>query len=185
MVEQYGRWPPIYDAEDLANAIADLAGRPDLETVFFDSVTSGGPYCQGDVLQLSSGAPVIDADGEPTLVGDFKYWLAIGNTCDFDRELADVAWTQIVPLVDVSAANAEQLAALRAYRPSRRFFVPPWPDLRGGQGYAADLLLPAALHKQAIGSKALVVARVSRQAWALLHGCLIRFLARDDGRFAP
>jgi len=184
-VEQYGKWPPIYDAEDLANAIADLAARSDLEAVFFDPVTSGGPYCQGDVLQLTSGAPVIDTDGGPNLVGEFKYWLAIGNTCDFERELADVAWTQIVPLRDVSTANAEQLATLRAYKPSRRFFVPPWPGLPDGEQYAADLLLPVALHKQAIGSAAQVVARVSRQAWALLHGCLIRFLARDDGRFAP
>lgn len=184
-MEEYGRWPPIYDAEDLADAIADLAGRPDLEAVFFASPTNGGLFCQGDVLQLTSGAPVIDADGVANLVGEFKYWLAIGNTCDFDRVLADVAWTQIVPLRDVSAANAEQLSALRAYQPSRRFFVPPWPGLPHGEQYAADLLLPVALHKQAVGSAAQVVARISRQAWALLHGCLIRFLARDDGRFAP
>lgn len=184
-MEPYGRWPPVYDAEDLARAIAALAGRPDIETVFFDSPATGGDFCQGDVLQIVSGAPVIDADGTPTIVGDFKYWLAIGNTCDFARDLSDVAWTQIVPLRDVSAATIAQLAALRSYQPSRQFFVPSWPGLPPAERYAADLLIPVALSKQAIGTTAKVVARISRPAWALLHGCLIRFLARDDGRFAP
>ena len=57
-MESYGRWPPIYDAEDLANTITLMAGRADLESVFFDSPAKGGAYCQGDVLQLASGAPV-------------------------------------------------------------------------------------------------------------------------------
>jgi hypothetical protein len=53
-----------------------------------------------------------------------------------------------------------------------------------GRSFAADFLRPVALHKGAVGSSARVVARMTREAWILLHGCLIRFLCRDDGRFA-
>jgi hypothetical protein len=28
-----------------------------------------------------------------------------------------------------------------------------------------------------------VVARLQFPAWALLHACIVRYLARDDGRF--
>jgi hypothetical protein len=42
------------------------------------------------------------------------------------------------------------------------------------------------LHRAALrGDDTHVVARMSRLGWVLLHSCLVRFLARDDGRFDP
>ena len=178
------RWPPVYEPEELTRIIDDLAHRPDLEAAFYEPVSElTGPYCQGDVLSLGSGVPVLTADGMAEEIGDFEYWLGIGNTCDFARPLADVEWTQVVPLVDLREATADQLAAFRSYKPSRRFFVPPWPGLVGNRAFAADFLRPVALHRNAVGGAATVVARMSRSAWVLLHGCLIRFLCRDDGRY--
>ena len=69
------------------------------------------------------------------------------------------------------------------YRLSRAFYVPDWRGTRPEPVLAADFLRPVALHKGAIGNQATVVGRVSQLGWMLLHACLVRFLARDDGRF--
>lgn len=179
------RWPPIYDADTLAEAIEASFLKTQLEASFYDpDLERAGRYCQGDVLSLPRGVPVIDSDGAPQEIDEFEYWLGIGNTCDFDRAIENVAWTQIVPLLDLKDATSEQLKAFQAYRTSRQFYVPPWPGGDSSRVFAADFLRPVAIHKGAIGTHARVVARLSREGWILLHGCLIRFLARDDGRFA-
>jgi hypothetical protein len=52
--------------------------------------------------------------------------------------------------------------------------------------HVADLLMPVAIDKRAFAEPerpATVQARLSRAAWILLNACLVRFLARDDGRY--
>ena len=41
------------------------------------------------------------------------------------------------------------------------------------------------VHKSVFPEHARVVARMQYAAWVLLHSCLVRFLARDDGRHEP
>lgn len=180
-----GRWPPIYDAEDLKRQISELASRDDLGAVLFErDLERGGPACQGDVLRFEAGIPVLDEDANPAVMGDTEYWLLTGNTCDFARSVSEVPWTQVVPLVSVGTSLPPgSLAALRRYRTNRRFYIPPWPRSPDAEHRVADLLTPVALHKSALGAHARVVARLSFLGWVLLHACLIRFLARDDGRF--
>jgi hypothetical protein len=172
------RWPPIYDAEGLAATI-DAIVRDDRRPDFYAPSSNGGACCQGDVLRLDSGVPVIEADGQVVEIDDFSHWLVIGNTCDFDR--SEVVWTQVVPVTVLDRAPPAELAA---YRGSRRFFLPSW-DGSAPYGAAADFQRPVALAKSAVGASATVVARLSRPGWVLLHSCLVRFLARDDGRFDP
>ena len=68
------------------------------------------------------------------------------------------------------------------------FYVPAWSGAVADQFYAADFLRPVPVDKEAFaqesgGQRAVVVARLSRVAWILLNACLVRFLARDDGRY--
>jgi len=92
------RWPPVYDAEDLASTISRL-GKVTGDMGLYGPTTTGPEFCQGDIVSLQSGLPVLDADGEPVVLDpDFEHWLVIGNTCDFSRESADVPWTQLVPI---------------------------------------------------------------------------------------
>jgi len=176
-----GRWPPVYDADGLTRQI-DRAALDLRSLQFFDLVLRDDPkLCCGDVLQLDCPVPAINADGEPVVSDGSGFWLTVGNTCDFDRGVTDVTWTQIVPLVQVDAAS-ERVSELLEYKAYRRFYVPPWPSHE--HRYLADFLRPVALHRDAIGAKATVVARMTEHAWVLLHSCLIRFFARDDGRFA-
>lgn len=196
MVVTGERWPPVYDAEDLVREIKRLTERPDLATAFYEwrrdrSTIMVDDVCQGDVVELASEVPVILEDGQPGVVEHpDRVWLVIGNTCDFDRELEDVRWTQIVPIHDVGAASElrdSELAALRRYTQSRVFHVPPWSGRLEQRVYYADLLCPVAVDKRVLRGPdpaGLVQARMTRAAWALLNACLVRFLARDDGRYA-
>lgn len=175
-----GRWPSICDADDLSRQIDKAA--LDLRTVqFYDLILREDPLlCCGDVLQLDCPVPTIDGDGEPVISDGSGLWLAIGNTCDFDRDRSQVIWTQVVPLEPVTA-DSGRVSELLLYKAYRRFYLPPWPS--HNRSYLADFLRPVALHRDAIGRKATVVARMTMPAWVLLHSCLIRFIARDDGRF--
>lgn len=178
------RWPPVYDAEGLKAYISKLAStEADLHKVFYaPSKTDGGAYCQGDVLELEMGIPCIDESG-PLIDGTSRYWLVVGNTCDFHRE--DAGWTQVVPVDQLSLSDPEvkqTLPAARAYSYARHFFLPAWPGAPEGVLLSANFLRVVSVSKVGI-TRFQVVARMTRGSWALLHSCLVRFLARDDGRF--
>lgn len=178
------RWPPIYDARDLASQIHELVISGRLEKEFYD--LQGEPVlCQGDIFRLVAPLPVIDELGEATALDDVEYWMAIGNTCDFSRSIEDVCWTQLIPIFDLtelSAVSAQDLHKLRTYQPFRKFYVPPWRSDLLGRLLVVDFTRPIAVHKKAIFDVATLERRLSHYAWILFHSCLIRFLARDDGR---
>jgi hypothetical protein len=185
------RWPPVYDADGLIKMIEELAARSDLAAAFYDwradrSMTPVNDVCQGDIVELPADVPVIGEDGAPiALEHPAGVWLVIGNTCDFDRSVTDARWTQLVPLVDLGGDDFPNGPALKRYMTSRAFYVPAWADGVVGRCCVADLLRPVAVDKRVFASgKARVLARVTRAAWVLLNACLVRFLARDDGRYA-
>jgi hypothetical protein len=179
-----GRWPPIYDANQLQKLIRDLVATNDLAMLLYaGSINEGGLICQGDIVRMPCSLPFVDEDCEPsTTEVESEYWLVVGNTRDFDRDIATIPWTQVVP-IDDRTPTAEQLDGFVRYKPSRTFFLPPWEHALGGKHFTADLATPATVHKKALLNHGQVVARLSRQGWVLLHSCLVRFLCRDDGRF--
>lgn len=190
------RWPPVYDADDLQAQIKQLSRRPDLGDAFYEwrrdrSQQVIADVCQGDVIELMSEVPLLVADGQPsTMEHPDVAWLVIGNTCDIERVITDVRWTQIVPIYALGRRDeisANSMAAIQRYTQSRTFHVPEWSAVRRSQVYTADLLRPVTVDKRALhgpGAPAIVQARLSRAAWILLNACLVRFLARDDGRYA-
>lgn len=195
MVEKGERWPPVYDLDDLVAEIKKLVARPDIETSFYDwrldrAMEAVEDVCQGDLLELQCEVPVILEDGSPGIVEHPDgIWLVIGNTCDISRPASQTPWTQIVPVISlglVKELSHTQVDAARKYTQSRSFFVPPWSPASQAHIHHADFLRPVALDKGVLGAqpaKAIVQARMSRAAWILLNACLVRFLARDDGRY--
>jgi hypothetical protein len=98
---------------------------------------------------------------------------------------ADEVRSMIAPLVALAEpVPDEQLRALRRYEYSRQFYVPAWPDAAQPKNHLVDFMKIVTIEKAAFREDcARVVARLQFPAWALLHACLVRYLARDDGRF--
>lgn len=182
------RWPPVYDFEGLKEEIDRLRLHPDVVGQFYEwrrdrSTVLLDDVCQGDVLSLAEGIPILDADGPAVLEHVTEHWMVIGNTCDFER---NVAWTQLVPIEEPPLLTVDERAAATSYKQSRRFFLPSWRADAETRTYVADLVRPVTADKALfLGSapRARVEARLGRAAWHLLNACLVRFLARDDGRY--
>lgn len=181
-----GRWPSIADRDDLTQVISRILNAgAEFEARFFQTGDFvGGFACQGDVVQLKSAAPCIDATGTAIVTdATYEHWMIVGNTCDMYRD--DETRSLIAPLVTLADPVAEDhLRALRQYEYSRQFYVPPWPQAAIAQHQLVDFMQLVTIEKAAFRDDcARVVARLQFPAWALLHACLVRFLARDDGRF--
>lgn len=179
------RWPPVYDFLELEDQIRRIA-RSEVPGKDFWSNWDDPIPCQGDVVRLRSGVPLIDSDGQPTVLGEFEHWLLIGNSCDFSRDLTEVPWSQVLPIVALAPEllRPEDVEKLRSYAISRRFFLPPWSEADAGRIHFADFQRPVTVDKRLLLNGVQRCARVSRSGWVLLHCCLVRFLARDDGRHA-
>lgn len=179
-------WPAAYDADDLSSLIESVRDRRSHPN-FFDLTPTVARRCQGDVLVLESEIPLIDQQGIPaTTSHEGGLWLVIGNTCDFERDIDDLPWTQIVPIIPIGIdddVDQELLNDFRMYRTSRHFYIPDWTGGNPTFHHIAEFSMPVTVDKRAILG-ASVEARLSRSAWILLNACFVRFLARDDGRFA-
>lgn len=177
------RWPPIYDASSLANAIESFVEAADFSS-FYDPAVRGPSVCQGDVIRLPCEIPLISDEGAPIADDAAEYWLVIGNTCDFERRRPADKWTQLVPIIDFGTElNAEQRASAQRYQTFRAFYVPPWKSQVEARCHVADFLRTVAAEKGVFEEVATVEARMTLSSWVLLHSCLVRFLCRDDGRF--
>lgn len=179
------RWPPVYDADELKQVIRDLASSNDISKSFYSRRSSGKPF-QGDIIELNTSLPMIWSDGQPAVHGTFQYWLVIGNTCDLHRNHEDVEFTQIVPIISIDSVLVNERYDQNdflTYAYSRRFYLPSWESELDSSFSFADFLRPVTVHKNAIIDHASIKATMNQHSWLLLHSCLVRFLARDDGRF--
>lgn len=180
------RWPTVYDAAELVAQIKALSEKGALFDSFYSAEPANVQWCQGDVVSdLPLEIPVLNATGVAVIENlHLSGWLLLSNTCDLDRPLTLVEWAQAVPIFDLGGdddISISELEALRRYQLARRFYVPDWDDASPRSHYMADLTMPATISREALrGARRL--ARLSTTGWILLHSCLVRFLARDDGR---
>jgi len=182
VVEQ--RWPPIYDADDLKKTIRRIVEAPAYEKLLYEQHHTLNSFFQGDVVKLDAPFPLIGPEAEPVLDEPPPYWAVIGNTCDFDRPSSEVPVTQLIPVFELGTMKSlgtDMIRDLRGYHYFTQFFLPAWSDDFSDRIFVADFLRPVTVDKGAF-SRATVQARLSYSGWILFHCCLVRFLARDDGR---
>lgn len=185
MNAQCGRWPPVYDFEGLAEQIRSLVESELIFGEFYDRTPADPPPCQGDVVGLASPVPYVDSEGDVSLREDNEpAWLVVGNTCDIARKGDAADYCAMAPLFRITPVEPlEVRSAMRRYSVYRRFYLPDWQNDRE-PGYYADLTLICPIEKRLITAHDCVLARMLQKSWLLLHSCLVRFLARDDGRHA-
>ncbi len=183
------RWPVTYDAGQLKDQIKELCESKHFPKGFYYHTL--GPlaeFQQGDLLHFNSGVPIIWEDGEASVIDEIEYWVVIGNTCDFTRGIGEVPYTQLAPIIEIDISSSSRITTndLQRYKYSRRFYIPPWSKEVEGKVFLADFQRIVTVHKSAfLTGKINRIASMSRQGWFLFHCCLVRFICRDDGRFAP
>lgn len=171
-------WPAVYTEADLAATIkaAALCSAKEFYRTSIDDPTP----CQGDVIELPREIPSFDETGTPAALPPvIDHWLVLANSCDLDRNIEDVPWAPIAPIVVFANTNPEETDAIRSYQVSKIFCVPPWEAddvLR-----AADLTRIVPIHRAALNA-AKIKARLRFKSWVLLNACLVRMLCRSDGR---
>lgn len=186
--ENLGRWPPIYDFEELGQQIKELINDGSIFHRFYTSKISEPELCQGDIVTLKNDPVYIDKDGDIAVIDEeFDYWLIIGNTCDLARDLSIDSslrfphLTHISPLIQIPHDIPSQiLANLKKYKLFKKVFIPKWGN--EVNDYYLDLTIIVSIEKQCLVNHSSTAARLNFKTWLLLHSCLVRYLARDDGR---
>jgi hypothetical protein len=178
-----GRWPPTYDFDTLATQIREIVGNRSIFNVFFTSATEDAERYQGDIVSFSGNMPIIDAEGDVSVIDDiFEHWMIIGNTCDLSRIENDESCSHISPLVPITEDTpSEIILGLQGYKNYKKFFIPNWAN-PAALGYYIDFTLICSINKFCLFENCVTVARLNWISWLLLHSCLVRYLARDDGR---
>lgn len=152
---------------------------------FYDASGQFEGLCFGDIIELNIKFTYIDSSGNPRATpGKIKYWVVLGNTCDVTRSIQ----TLIVPLEVITddVANGAMLHEQRSYKFYRSFYLPSWPgDVSNGH-YRVNFCQIVNVNVQFLQTQqSNIVARLSNKGFVLLNICLVRFLARDDGRNDP
>ena len=178
-----GTWPPVYDYAGLEATITQL--RTGVAEGFFEwfyaaPVEGQPPLCQGDLIVLDSALVFLDGEGQPTAGDRQDLWAVLGNSCDLDRDPSEIRWTQLLPAFRVSDDDTERLPDLRSYRGLRVFYFPPERQA-DGLGYLSDFTRPVTVDRQCLCGTS-PEKRLSYKGWLLFHACLVRYLARQDGR---
>ncbi|MCC5858602.1 MAG: hypothetical protein JJT90_10630 [Ectothiorhodospiraceae bacterium] len=181
-----GRWPPVYDWDELGAVIKRLSTDGNLIKGFYAAKDVGPDLCQGDIIRLSSPVPFLDEQANPATEESDDFWAILANTCDLSRSDDENEYGHIIPIEFLGSTgdlNGGTIRSLESYRYYKSFYFPPWCRGLNNSFYAADFTRPVTISKKALYNCAEIEARLSFSGWLLFHSCVVRFLARDDGRF--
>jgi len=180
-MEDERRWPVVYDEEQLSSTILEMQSSTDVSKNYYQSISDGQPrFCQGDIVELVSKIPVIGKEGKAAAIeSTSNYWLVVGNTCDFTRD--EVSWVGISPIREATALGEAKLDPIRQFKTSRLYHVKPWSE-GVSSALVVDFTQAVSISKSSLINHVKVLARLRFESWMLLHCCLVRYLARDDGR---
>lgn len=178
------RWPTIYDFDQLKNQIKRIVDSNYIRDFYTLSINEKELY-QGDVLYLDKKFAFLNAEGNFEAVKFTRYWVILGNSCDFSREVKDLPYTNIAPLQSIEKEIPEYIVTgLKNFQNYKRMYFPNVGD--DNLEYFLDFTQTMTISKQFLenfGIDKLKKRELTHQGWVLLHSCLIRYFTRDDGRF--
>jgi hypothetical protein len=173
------RWPVIYDSAQLLEQINELKSKSEL---FYQKDELVQDFlCQGDVIYLEKDFLYYDKDGSPALIEGCNYWVVLGNTCDIQRSIEDVPLTQIIPLIELVSVEAKVLSDLKSFQSFKKFYY----QQINKKHYIVDFTEVCTINKDFLVNNSIKKKELSYIGWILFHCCIVRYLARDDGRKDP
>lgn len=177
------RWPPVYDFKGLGEEINRLVLSRGIFDEFFLKENLDSNLCQGDILKFPGQFPFINEHGNVAIIDeDYDYWLILGNTCDLHQELSSSHFSHITPLIPIGMDAPDSVVrGLRSYNSYKKFYIPSWEG-SVNKGFTIDFTLMGSVDKKCLQTLTKLTTRLTFKSWLLLHSCMVRYLARDDGR---
>ena len=178
------RWPPIYDFNELGAEINRLVSTNGIFDEFFHAKNMDSNLYQGDILKFPGQFPFIDKNGNVAIVDeDYEYWMVLGNTCDLHRDiLPSPHFSHITPLIPLATDTPDGVInGLRSYNSYRKFYIPSW-DSSITHGFIINFTFMCSVDKKCLLALTELATRLTFKSWLLMHSCMVRYLARDDGR---
>jgi hypothetical protein len=176
------RWPTAYDFNDLQSQIKDIVKSDYLDNFYTKNMDKNSLF-QGDIIQLDKKFVYLNKDGKFEAGSFSDYYMILGNSCDFDRSLSEIPFTNITPLHMIETTTPKDiLSGLKNFQNYKRMYI---PTFSGDNEYYIDFTKIMTVSKEFLKNQdisKIKKAELTFASWVLLHSCIIRYFARDDGR---
>jgi len=176
------RWPTVYDFEELQNQIKQIV-KSNYSKGFYNLSIDKHSLFQGDIIKLNKKFAYLNKDGKFQAEYFSSFWMLLGNSCDFDRNIKDLPFTNITPLQKLDSNVPQKiLNGLKNFQNYKHMYIPSFDG--NDDEYFIDFTKIMTVSKEylKIDIYNFKVAELTFESWVLLHSCLVRYFARDDGR---
>ncbi len=178
------RWPTIYDFEQLQSQIKEVV-KSNYIRGFYSLTPKTQELYQGDIIYIDKKFLYINGDGEYNAENYTNYWIVLGNTCDISRNIDDVPFTNIIPIIEFEdSVPINILDGIKNFQNYKSMYIPPFIQ-EDEKNYFIDFTKILTISKEYFLNKEIKLIKkkeLTYSSWILFHACLVRYLARDDGR---
>ncbi|WOE69067.1 hypothetical protein RZR97_08085 [Hydrogenimonas thermophila] len=178
---QCDRWATIYDFEELQNQIKQIV-KSNYTKGFYKLSIDKHSLFQGDIIKLDKKFAYLNKDGQFQAEYFSGFWIILGNSCDFDRDIKDLPFTNITPMQKLNGDVPEKIInGLKNFQNYKHMYIPSFDS---NDEYFIDFTKIMTISKEYLKSDIynFKIAELTFDSWILLHSCLVRYFARDDGR---
>ena len=179
---EISRWLTVYDFEQLQIQIKEIL-KCDYNQGFYTNTPKRSELFQGDIIQLDRKFVSINEDGEFEAQKYSDFWIVVGNSCDFARDVKELPYTNLIPLQQIEKnAPSKIINGLKNFQNYKHMYVPNFLD--DESEYFLDFTKIATVSKEYLQKEitSIKIKELTYSSWVLLHSCIIRYFARDDGR---
>ncbi len=176
------RWPTVYDFEQLQKQIKQIV-KENYSKGFYTLASKQSELYQGDIIKLDKKFVSLNNSGSFEAESYSGFWMVLGNTCDFARDIKELPFTNIIPLQKLHEDIPEKIKnALKNFQNYKHMYI---PDFLGDHSeYFLDFTKIMTISKEYMQQdiETIKIKQLSYASWVLFHSCIIRYFARDDGR---
>ena len=177
------RWQPIYDFDELQEQIKNII-QNDYKEDFYTTSLDIASLFQGDIVVIDKKFVYLNQDGKHQAEYFSEYYMIIGNSCDFDRSIKDLPYTNIIPLQRIEIDIPKDiLNGLKKFQNYKHMYLPNFDN--SNDEYFIDFTKIMTVSKEYLLNQnisSIKIAELTFESWILLHACIVRYFARDDGR---
>ncbi|WP_368028862.1 hypothetical protein [Arcobacter sp. s6] len=176
------RWPTVYDFKELETQIKEIV-KNNYTIGFYSLTPKNNELFQGDIVHIEKKFLYLDNNGAYSAEDYTNYWIVLGNTCDIARNLEDIPFSNVIPILKFDDSVPERIfSGIKSFQNYKSMYVPPFSD--DMNKYFIDFTKIMTISKEYLlkDVKSIKIKELTYSSWVLFHACLLRYLVRDDGR---